>query len=84
MESRNKPLIWKCIRCGHIWISNKKLKRDRPKFCPNLKCHSPTWYRKKLKDMSKLELKQYKQNKKNFMNSKLPDMKLILKKLVNY
>ena len=72
--------IWKCLRCGHVWVSNgKKLMGKKPKYCSS--CHSPYWDRKRFKDMSKLELKQYKKNKSLFVNSKLPSLKIILKRM---
>jgi len=79
----NKFKFWECIRCGHIWISNgKKIKSFKPKYCPN--CKSPYWDRKRIKDMNILEKKQYRENKKLFLETRLPSIKIILKNLTNY
>jgi hypothetical protein len=31
---------YKCKRCLHTWMPRKP---QRPKLCPNPKCHSPHW-----------------------------------------
>ena len=32
--------MWNCLRCGHEWYPRRK---DRPRQCPNPKCHSVWW-----------------------------------------
>ena len=34
-------MLCKCKRCGHTWLSRKKV--HDIKTCPNQKCHSPYW-----------------------------------------
>ena len=33
---------YKCLRCNHEWIPRSD---EKPKVCPNKKCHSPYWDR---------------------------------------
>ncbi len=39
-----KSIGYLCERCGHTWTPRKE---DVPKVCPNQKCHSPWWNKKR-------------------------------------
>jgi len=41
-----------CLRCNHVWVSNKKLIGKLPIFCPL--CKSPYWNKQRIKDLKKL------------------------------
>lgn len=45
-------------------MSNAKLKKDYPTYCPH--CKTPYWNRKRIKDMNKKEKEIYRLNKKNY------------------
>jgi len=38
MKREKEPRIYKCLRCGHVWVARGD---EEPRVCP--KCKSPYW-----------------------------------------